>query len=195
MTQSKTIAQAMFESYSAGEDWPLPSQAIPGMNAGIAYQIQHAFVAHHLQSDTIAGFKAGASAVPAQQMFGLDGPFCAVLLAAGNRPDGGSIAGSDFRSLMLETELCFRVGKNIGEPIGDVDALKQHIDGCFPAIELADTGGYALIESGKRYPPALALARQETEEVFEGHQPSIEEFQRAYIDTVRHHLSHQHEAR
>jgi hypothetical protein len=53
----------------------------------------------------------------------------------------------------------------------------------------------ALIESGKRYPPALALARQETEEVFEGHQPSIEEFQRAYIDTVRHHLSHQHEAR
>ncbi len=116
MTQSNIIAQAMFESYSAGEDWPLPSQAITGMNAGIAYQIQHAFVAHQLRSDTIAGFKAGASAVPAQQMFGLDGPFCAVLLAAGNR--------------------------TAGEPIGDVDTLKQHIDGCFPAIELADTGGY-----------------------------------------------------
>ncbi|MFP6817618.1 MAG: hypothetical protein VB948_02180 [Pseudomonadales bacterium] len=142
MTQNNIIAEAMFESHSAGEDWPLPSQAVASLNAENAYAIQHAFVAQQLHSDSIAGFKAGASAVPAQQMFGLDGPFCAVLLASGNRPSGASIVRSGFRSLLLETELCFRAGKPITQRIEDVGDLMQHIDGCFPAIELADTGGY-----------------------------------------------------
>ena len=52
-----------------------------------------------------------------------------------------------------------------------------------------------LIESGKRYPPALALARQETKEVFKGHDPTPEDLQRAYGAALQHHLSKQHEAR
>lgn len=52
-----------------------------------------------------------------------------------------------------------------------------------------------LIASGKRYPPALALARQETREALQGHKPSLEDLQRAYSTAVQHYLSHQHEAR
>ncbi len=52
-----------------------------------------------------------------------------------------------------------------------------------------------LIESGKRYPPALALARQETREVLGDHRPSIEDLQRTYAAAIQHHLSQQHEAR
>ena len=52
-----------------------------------------------------------------------------------------------------------------------------------------------LIESGKRYPPALAIARQETEEVCEGQASSKEDIQRAFASALQHHLSRQHEAR
>ncbi len=52
----------------------------------------------------------------------------------------------------------------------------------------------ALIESGKRYPPALALARQELQQVFAEHSPSHAEFARAYETGLRNYLARQHEA-
>ena len=142
MSQANHIARAMYESLSAGEDWPLPSQAIADLNTEIAYEIQSEFVAQRLQGDSVAGFKAGATAQSAQQAFGLDGPFFGVLLASGSRTDGAVIAAADFGNLLLETELCFRVGVEIKERIDDVGALRAFVDGCFPAIELADAGGY-----------------------------------------------------
>ncbi len=142
MTQSNDIAQEMYASVLAGADWPLPSQAIEALDADTAYQIQREFVARQLQADVIAGFKAGATAVPAQRAFGLDAPFTGVLLASGRRPNGAVVAMTDFRRLLLETELCFRLGSSINARVGSVDALRECVDGCFPAIELADAGGF-----------------------------------------------------
>lgn len=51
-----------------------------------------------------------------------------------------------------------------------------------------------LIESAKRYPPALGLAREEMEQVFGSHRPSQTEFEAAYATALRAHLSRQHEA-
>ena len=51
-----------------------------------------------------------------------------------------------------------------------------------------------LIESAKRYPPALGLAREEVRQVFGDHCPSQQEFARAYGTALRTHLSRQHEA-
>ena len=51
-----------------------------------------------------------------------------------------------------------------------------------------------LIESAKRYPPALALAREEVRQVFGDHCPSQAEFARAYGTALRAHLSQQHES-
>lgn len=51
-----------------------------------------------------------------------------------------------------------------------------------------------LIESGKRYPPALALAREEVREVFGDHRPSQSEVARAYGAALRNHLARQEDA-
>jgi len=51
-----------------------------------------------------------------------------------------------------------------------------------------------LIESAKRYPPALALARDEVNQVFGDHLPSQAEFASAYGVALRTYLSRQHEA-
>ena len=142
MTQSKDIARAMYESHVGGEDWPLPSQAIEGLDAATAYEIQREFVAQRLVADEIAGFKAGATAAPAQQALGLEAPFTGVLFASGRRANGASIAATGFRRLVLEAELCFRIGRAIGQRLHDADALREYVDGCSPAIELADVGGY-----------------------------------------------------
>ena len=50
-----------------------------------------------------------------------------------------------------------------------------------------------LIESAKRYPPALAIAREEMEDVFGENGPSQAEFARAYGVALRAHLARQHE--
>ena len=142
MTPSNDIARAMYESHVAGEDWPLPSQAIEGLDAATAYEIQREFVAQRLGADEIAGFKAGATAAPAQQALGLQAPFTGVLFASGRRANGVSIAATDFRRLVLETELCFRLGRAIVQRLHNVNALREYVDGCSPAIELADVGGY-----------------------------------------------------
>lgn len=142
MTKTSDIAGAMHEAAAVGNDWPLPSAAMDGFDVAAAYEVQREFVVRRLGSDSIAGFKAGATAVPAQQAFGLEAPFVGVLLASGQRPVGGSVAAADFGQLLLETELCFRAGSAINSRLKDVDSLRACIDGCFPAIELADAGGY-----------------------------------------------------
>jgi hypothetical protein len=52
----------------------------------------------------------------------------------------------------------------------------------------------ALIESGKRYPPALALARLEVQQVFAEHSPSPAEFAPSYEAALRNLLVRQPEA-
>lgn len=142
ITESSRLARAMYESGLVGVDWPLPSQELEDLDTAGAYRIQHDYVAELLRTDVIAGFKAGATALPAQQAFGLNAPFAGVLLAGGRRSLGASVKTTDFRRLVLETELCFRTGVTIGERVDGVGALRDCIDGCFPAIELADVGGY-----------------------------------------------------
>jgi len=51
-----------------------------------------------------------------------------------------------------------------------------------------------LIESGKRYPPALGIARNEVVQVFGDNLPSQAEFARVYGTALRTHLSNQHES-
>ena len=51
-----------------------------------------------------------------------------------------------------------------------------------------------LIESAKRYPPALGLAREEMGQVFGDHCPDQFEFAGAYATALQTHLARQHEA-
>jgi len=51
-----------------------------------------------------------------------------------------------------------------------------------------------LIESGKRYPPALAIARAEVVQVFAEGRPNRADFARAYALALRTHMARQHDA-
>jgi len=56
------------------------------------------------------------------------------------RSAGEQIRGSDFGSLLLETEMGFRFGAALDQPVADIEALTSYVAASFPVIELADTG-------------------------------------------------------
>lgn len=120
---------------------PVVSSRYPEIDIDAAYLIQAAYVANRLAAtDRVAGFKAGATTAAVQQGFGLSEPLTGILLAAGMRTDGGHIAGDDFGTLLLETELGFRFGKTLNHPVADIASLQPYVENCFAAIELADAG-------------------------------------------------------
>ncbi len=52
----------------------------------------------------------------------------------------------------------------------------------------------ALIDSGRRYPPALAIARDQMNHLFHGQRPSQDEFAEAYAKEIQSRLANQHKA-
>ena len=66
-------------------------------------------------------------------------------------------------------------------------------DGWAPAALVGDDLA-RLIESGKRYPPALALAREEVVQVFGDHPASQAQFSTAYAAAIRNGLVRQPES-
>lgn len=134
----KSLAGTLHEAYAAGEPLPVPSGTGQTLALADAYAVQHEYVRLRLAAEAVAGFKAGATAPAPQKAFGLTEPITGVLFHSGHRRPGATLRLSDFRALMLEVELGFRVGKTIHNVPSDVDALREHIDACMPMVELAD---------------------------------------------------------
>ena len=134
----ETLAGELCQAYAAGELLPVPSGAGQGLGVADAYAVQHAYVRLRLAEERVAGFKAGATAPAPQKAFGLTEPITGVLFQSGRREPGATVRQSDFRALMLEVELGFRVGKAIREAPADAETLREHIDACMPMVELAE---------------------------------------------------------
>ena len=91
-----------------------------------------------------------------------------------------------------------QIGWRLLADLPDVDwALYESaaVDGAEPgAAEPVAPALARLIESGKRYPPALALAREEVVEVLAGERPDRFDFTTALSAALRAYLERQHEA-
>lgn len=118
----------------------LPSQQLENLDLETAYVVQKAFVQACLKSETIAGFKAALTGAVAQEAFGMANPVTGVLYLSGARTNGTTVDRAEFRSLLLETEIGFRLGKTIAASLGSVSDLREHVSAAFPMIEFADPG-------------------------------------------------------
>jgi 2-keto-4-pentenoate hydratase len=101
-----------------------------------AYQVQTRTVRAKLQNATPAGFKAGLTSPTAQARFKTNGAVAGVLFAEGARRSADTVRLSELRGLHIEVEVAMRIGAAIDKPLADVAALRSHIDGIAPAIEL-----------------------------------------------------------
>lgn len=101
-----------------------------------AYQVQTRSVRAKLNGASPAGFKAGLTSAPAQARFKTNEAVAGVLFAEGARHSADTLRLSELRGLHIEVELAMRIASTIDGPVDDVAALRAHIDGIAPAIEL-----------------------------------------------------------
>nr|WP_298717942.1 fumarylacetoacetate hydrolase family protein [uncultured Steroidobacter sp.] len=101
-----------------------------------AYRVQTRSVRERLQGASPAGFKAGLTSAPAQARFKANDAVAGVLFKEGALQSASTVSLRELRGLHIEVEIAMRIGTPIDEPLADVDALRAHIDGMAPAIEL-----------------------------------------------------------
>ncbi len=101
-----------------------------------AYRVQTRSVRERLHGESPAGFKAGLTSAPAQARFKTNDAVAGVLFKGGAVPSTSTVSLHAMRGLFIEVEVAMRIGTPIDKPLADVAALRTHIDGVGPAIEL-----------------------------------------------------------
>lgn len=101
-----------------------------------AYRVQTRSVQARLRGASPAGFKAGLTSAPAQARFKTDSAVAGVLFKDGALQSADRVSLREVRGLHIEVEIAMRIGTRIDKPLADVAALRAHIDGIAPAIEL-----------------------------------------------------------
>jgi len=133
-----TAAEQIESSFIAKEPYPLPSQEIPGLTIDTAYDIKAEFVKMREQrGEDVMGYKAGFTSADAQKKFGVPEPAWGTLFKSMFRWPG-TLYQKDFGQMFIETEIGFRFGNDIIEPVKDSETLKAAVAIVFPAIELPD---------------------------------------------------------
>lgn len=134
------LVEALAAQNIAGELYTPPSTEIGTYNLARAYELQRAYVAQWQKRDDIGGFKAAVTAPPMQKNFGLPGPVTSVLFALGKRENNASFPLNDYRTLLVETELSFRLSDSVSAPLSTIDEVRALVARCSPTFELADPG-------------------------------------------------------
>jgi 2-keto-4-pentenoate hydratase len=134
------LAEILIKAYKENLSIPILSDRYPELDIETAYQVQKAYVHKILAKDEIAGFKAGLTSEETQKKFGVQHPVAGILFASGRNINDSVIKRSEFKVLMIETEIGFIVGKAITQPLKDVSELQDSIQSIVPVIELPDLG-------------------------------------------------------
>jgi len=101
-----------------------------------AYRVQTRSVRERLHGASPAGFKAGLTSAPAQARFKTNDAVAGVLYKEGALQSASTVSLHEMRGLFIEVEVAMRIGTPIDKPLVDVAALRAHVDGIGPAIEL-----------------------------------------------------------
>ena len=109
-----------------------------------AYRVQLNILARRqaageaLAGETLAGWKIGLSAVSARQAFGLSAPVFAPLFAERHFPSGNTFKHGDIRKPLIESELCFTIGKRLAGPGVTPAQVSEAVFAVAPAFEVVD---------------------------------------------------------
>lgn len=134
------LAEILINAHKEGKRIPVLSIQYPELDVKTAYQVQNVYVEQRLMKDSIAGFKGGLTAEVSWKRFGLNEPVAGVLLASGKRKANSIIDKSAFKTLMMEIEIGFVIGKSIHLPLKNAAELKDHTWEVVPVIEFPELG-------------------------------------------------------
>lgn len=131
------MSQEVYQAYQQKKPMPNLSKKYE-LDMSLAYQLQRSYVRSRLQSEHIAGFKAGLTSDEAQTNFHINRPIIGVLFKEGQKKDKSELALNDYRGLMIEAELGFIFDKRLSKKVNSVDELKSYIQKIVPVLELPE---------------------------------------------------------
>jgi 2-keto-4-pentenoate hydratase len=136
------------QAFRHGGGLPRLTARFPAATMADSFAAQKRIVRELLQSETLSGFKGGATNVAAQQTMGIDHPMTAVLFQTGRvdaegREQGNSsntIVNMEGREFVIETELGFVIstGADVSYRLTSIEHTKGAIGSVVPVIELPE---------------------------------------------------------
>ena len=135
---TQEFARQLLEAHERNAPYPQASKTFPDLDLDAAYAIQKQFVAALSARSEILGYKGALTAPRAQQNMGIDRPVTGALFARPGYDGGSEVPAAAFGRLMLETELSFRVARDIDAPLSTPEAAAAVIADVAPAVELAN---------------------------------------------------------
>jgi 2-keto-4-pentenoate hydratase len=104
-----------------------------------AYRVQLNILARRQAAEEkLAGWKIGLSAASARQTFGLPAPISAPLFAGRHFTSGNIFSYDAIRKPLIESELCFTIGKRLAGPGVTREQVLAAIAAVAPAFEVVD---------------------------------------------------------
>lgn len=133
------LAQKIDGAFKAKQPLPLVSQEIKGLTVDRAYEIQAGlFKLREGKGDKISGYFVGLTDPAVQKRFGIQEPIWGAIFKSMVERDGILLYRKDFRNILIETEIGFRIGKDITEPVKNLDSLKKAVVAVLPAFHFPD---------------------------------------------------------
>ena len=116
------------------------SDLVPG---GLGLDLAHAICQRNIDlrlaaGERIAGFKVGFTNIPVREKMGLPDSTYGYLLDSMVLPSGGALAMDEFVAPKIETEICFRLGKDLAGPDLTIDQVLDATDAVSASFEICD---------------------------------------------------------
>jgi len=116
------------------------SDLVPG---GLSLDLAHAICERNLAlrleaGERIAGFKVGFTNIAVRENMGLPDSTYGYLLNGMVLPSGGALAMDEFVAPKIETEICFRLGKDLAGPDLTIDQVLDATDAVSASFEICD---------------------------------------------------------
>ena len=133
------LIQKVEDAFQAKQPLPLVSQEIKGLTVDQAYELQTAlFKLREGKGETLAGYFVGLTDAVTMKRYGIQEPIRGAIFKSMVQGNGTVLYQKDFRNALIETEIGFRIGKDMTEPIKDLETLKRAVGAVLPAIHFPD---------------------------------------------------------
>jgi 2-keto-4-pentenoate hydratase len=133
------LARELADAAGTGVPLRLLSERFPGLSLTDAYRIQRINVEKRVSAGArITGHKIGLTSAAMQKQMGIDEPDSGVVLGSMVAPSGSLLRSADFINARIETEIAFRLGRDLTEP-STLDTVRSAVAEVFLAFEVLDT--------------------------------------------------------
>lgn len=118
---------------------PVSDLVTGGLSLDLAHAICERNIALRLATgERIAGFKVGFTNIPVREKMGLPDSTYGYLLDGMVLASGGPLAMDEFVAPKIETEICFRLGKDLAGPGLTIDEVLDATDAVSASFEICD---------------------------------------------------------